>query len=194
MEPLKARLRDVIRQASASRLKIHAEAPHVDVLEPDPGFRPGRILASHMVFILIAGDPLRAVFKVHFDAAKSRRLAHRVFGGDSPEAITEGQVIDYFKEYGNLVAGNVVALMQEARVDLGISLPLCTRGFYEVFADYSEANQAAAGGTDFWRLEAGDHQIGCSSAFEILDSAGLGGLAELDIATVADEGGEMDFL
>lgn len=192
---LKDKLKELVRHASISRLKIHSGGAEVETKELGPAFKPGRILASNMVFILVSGDAFRLTFKIHFDSATARNLAFRIFGGDSPAAISEKQAIDYFKEYGNLVAGSVVTLLGENDVELGISLPLSTRGFYEVFSDYTEKQHPIVTFSDFWELRASGNDIHCSALLEILNPKQLARLAAYEIVEEADgDDGEMDFL
>ena len=195
VQALKDKLRELIRHASVSRLKIHADFPDVEIRELDSGFRPGRVLASNMVFILVSGDAVRLTFKVHFNTGTAKNLAFRIFGGESPAGIPAKRAIDYFKEYGNLVAGNVVTLLGRSDIELGISLPLCTRGLYEVFADYSEKHHPVVAYSDFWELKANGHDVFCSAQFEILDKKPLEKLA--GYAIEEETGGddeEIDFL
>ena len=192
---LKDKLKALLRHASLSRLKNHAGAAEIDIRELGCGFRPGKILASNMVFILVSGDAFRLTFKVHFNTRTARKLAFRIFGGNSPDAISEKQAIDYFKEYGNLVAGSVVTLLAESGVELGISLPLSTRGFYEVFSDYSEKLDPIVAFSDFWELRTNDRSIHCGAQFEILNHRQLAELAAYEIVEEADSAdAEMDFL
>lgn len=192
---VKEKLRELIRHAAMSRLKNHADTSAIEVREMDSGFTPGKILASNMVFILVSGDALRITFKVHFNTRMAKKLAFRIFGGMSAEDISEKQAIDYFKEYGNLVAGSVITHFGNFGVELGISLPLCTRGFYEVFSDYSETQFPVVTYSDFWELAANDFSLFCSALIEILDVAKLGRLTDYEIDEAAiDDGEEMDFL
>lgn len=195
IQALKDKIKELVRYASASRLKIHSGASGVETRELGVGFRAGRILASNMVFILVSGDALRLTFKVHFNTATAKNLAFRIFGGNSPADISEKQAIDYFKEYGNLVAGSVVTLLGESGIELGISLPLSTRGFYEVFSDYSERQPPAISFSDFWELKENGNGMYCSAVVEILDNKQLDSLVDYEIVEEAvDDDGEMDFL
>lgn len=195
IQALKDKLGELLRQASASRLKAHAGAAEVETGEMDCAFTPGRILASTMVFILISGDSLRLTLKVHFNIRTARNLALRIFGGESAAAISERQAIDYFKEYSNLVAGCLVTAMAKLDIDLGISLPLSTRGFYEVFADYSENRHPAVTCSDFWELRADDQSIHCSALIELLDVKRLAGLVDHEwLEEIDDDDQEVDFL
>ena len=166
----------------------------VDVRSLDPGFLPGRILASNMVFILISGEAVRFTFKVHFDTRPARVLACRIFGKASPEEITERQAIDFFKEYANLVAGNMVALLGDSGIALGISLPMATRGFYEIFADYTEKEEPMLAGADFWQIRIGGQTLHCSVQFEVLDHERLAQLAGKPLGCDVADDGEVDFL
>ena len=192
---LKDKLKELVRHASVSRLRIHSGSSAIETRELGPAFRPGRILASNMVFILVSGDALRLTFKVHFASGTARSLAFRIFGGSSPADLSEKQSIDYFKEYGNLVAGSVVTLLGENDVELGISLPLSTRGFYEVFSDYSEKQHPIITFSDFWELKTNGNDIYCSALLEILSPKQLAKLVAYEIVEQADgDDGEMDFL
>jgi CheY-specific phosphatase CheX len=192
---LKEKLGELVRYASQSRLAIHTDAEEVEVRPMDAVFRPGRILASDMVFILISGEAIRLTFKVHFNIRTARLLAWKIFGGDSSVNISEKQARDYFKEYGNLVAGSVVTLFGKFGIELGISLPLCTRGFYEVFSDYSEKQNPVVTYSDFWMLGVNDQEIHCSVQFEILDKSKFSQFVDFEIDEVLeDDGEEMMFL
>ena len=195
LQALKAKLKELVRYASVSRLKSHAGTAAVEARELGCGFRPGRILASNMVFILVSGDALRLTFKVHFNIGTARTLAFGIFGGHSPADISQQLSIDYFKEYANLVAGSIVTLLAKSGVEQGISLPLSTRGFYEVFSDYAEKQHPIATYGDFWELRANGHDVHCSALVEILNQKQLGDLATDEIAEeAADDDAEMDFL
>lgn len=195
LQALKDKLKELLRYASVSRLKSHTGAAEVEAGELGCGFRPGRILASNMVFILVSGDALRLTIKVHFNTGAARNLAFGIFGGNSPADISERLAIDYFKEYANLVAGSVVTLLAENGVELGISLPLSTRGFYEVFSDYTEKQHPIISYSDFWELQANGHDVHCSALVEILNQKLLGHLAAYEISEeTGDSGAEMDFL
>ena len=165
---IKSALRLIVRDASASRLRGHTGAQIIETEELAPPFRPGRILGSNMVYILVSVDAVRLTFKIHFNVGSAKKLAYSIFGGT---AISEKQAIDYIKEYANLVAGNVVSLLAEYDVDLGISLPLCTRGFYEVFSDYTEKAAPIIAYNDFWNLKVNGLDLFCSSQFEVMNMA-----------------------
>lgn len=185
----------IVRDASVSRLRIHTGSECIEITELAPPFRPGKILGSNMVFILVSGDAIRLTFKIHFNLGTAKKLAHRIFGGTSFSAISEKQAVDYVKEYANLVAGNVVSLLSEYGVDLGLSLPLCTRGFYEVFTDYTEKVAPIIAYNDFWNLKVDGLDLFCSSQFEVMNMAlleNVGTYRNRESAEESDE--EIEFL
>jgi CheY-specific phosphatase CheX len=195
LQALKDKLRELVRYSSVTRLQFHTGSSEVETREMDASFKPGRILANNMVFILVSGDAMRLTFKVHFNTRTAKKLSFSIFGGNSAEDISEKQAIDYFKEYGNLVAGSVIALMDKCQIELGISLPLCTRGFYEVFSDYTEKQYPITTYSDFWDLNVCGHSVCCSAQYEILDRKQLAKLIDLEITEdEIDDDGEMEFL
>lgn len=190
---LKAKLIELVRFASASRLKVHTDCEEISTGDMPESFRPGKVLANNMVFILTSGEPCRVTFKAHYNLDVARALALRIFGGASAQAISERRAVDYMKEYCNLVAGKIVTLFEDLQINLGTSLPQQARGFYEVFADYEEKDKPTASFSHFWTLTAGEHTIACSAMMEILDRKQLESLVNYAIADTADDE-EMDFL
>lgn len=190
---IKAKLTELVRFASVSRLKAHADCAEIVTREMPQDFRPGKVLANHMVFILASGEPVRVTFKAHYNMDAARPLALRIFGGATSQSISDRRAVDYMKEYCNLVAGKVVTLFEDSGIDLGISLPQNTSGFYEVFADYQEKDKPSISFSDFWTLQAGPHTITCSAVIEILDSKPLHALVDYAITDTSDDE-EMDFL
>ncbi len=194
LQAIKDMLAELVRHASVSRLKGHADCQDIEVSELAPDFVPSRILANNMAFILISGNPVRVTFKAHFNTRTARNLAYRSFGGESEDDVSQQQAFDFFKEYCNLVGGALVTRFEDFNVDLGIGLPLCTRGFYEVFADYKEKQYPIITYSDFWRLAANGHEIHCSALLEIIDRKPLECLIGFEIPE--DSGNEvgMEFL
>lgn len=192
---IRDKVKELVRYASVSRFKIHTASDEVELHELGAKFAPGRILANNMVFALVSGDVLRVTFKAHFNMDCAKTLAFRVFGGESPAQISLKQAIDYFKEFGNLVAGSIVTLFEKVDIGLGMSLPLCTRGFYEVFSDYTEKESPSITFSDFWELQVNGSTVFCSALIEILDKKALEVLRDFVIEEdEASDDEEMDFL
>ncbi|SDH72161.1 hypothetical protein [Propionivibrio dicarboxylicus] len=190
--PIKEKLSELVRYASITRAKTQANAESVVIGEMESSFQSGRILAPHMAFILISGETIRITFKAHFSIRSAKRLAFRIYGGASAEQIRERQAIDFVKEYTNLVAGNLVTRLSNVGVEVGISLPLATSGFYEVFADYIDKQIPTVACSDFWELDVDGYKLYCSAQYEFLSIERLAKLADVVVEEEDDE--EMDFL
>lgn len=191
---IKVKLTELVRFASMSRLKAHADCAEIITGEMPGNFRAGKVLANNMVFILTSGEPVRVTFKAHYNMDTARALALRIFGGVSAQAVSDRRAVDYMKEYCNLVAGKIVTMFEDLQIDLGISLPQHSRGFYEVFADYQEKDKPTVSFSDFWTLSTGEYTIACSAVMEILDHKQLASLVNCTFADTSDDEEEMDFL
>lgn len=194
LDAIKDKLAQLVRHAAISRLKKHADCAEIEVSEIEAGFIPGRILANHMAFILISGNSVRVTFKTHFNTGAAKSLGMRVFGSDMADDVSEKQAFDFIKEYCNLVAGYVVTLFEGVGIDMGIGLPLCTRGFYEVFSDYEEMVYPSIIYSDFWRMQANGNEVYCSALFEIIDEKPLECLIGYEIPEETNIDGEIEFL
>jgi CheY-specific phosphatase CheX len=197
IQVLRDKLNELVHHVSVSRLKVHSGFSDVDILEMGSGFKPGQIIASNMVFILVSGEAARITLKIHFNTKVAKELAFEVFGGESSICISNHQAVDYFKEYANLMAGSVVAFLADSGLELGISLPLCTRGFYEIFSDYSEKQTPVLVFNNFWGLRVNGSEIYCGAQFEIMKREKFTKfvdyvIAEANVDVDADD--EMDFL
>ena len=194
LEDIKKCLSDLIRHAASTRLRKLVDCPEIEVCELEADFVPGRILANHLAFILISGDLIRVTFKTHFSKDAAKRIAFRGNGGTAARNVSEREVFDFVKEYCNLVAGNVVSLLGGVNIDMGIGLPLCTRGFYEVFTDYESMASSSIIHTDFWRMRVKGSEFVCSALFEIIDHGPLKCLIDHKIVDDANTEGAIEFL
>lgn len=194
LEGIKKCLSGLIRHSADTRLRKLVDCPEIEVCELEADFVPGRILANHLAFILISGDLIRVTFKTHFNTDAAKRIAFRGDGGTIVSNVSEREVFDFVKEYCNLVAGNVVALFEGVNIDMGIGLPLCTRGFYEVFTDYENLASSSIIHSDFWRMRVNDSEFVCSALFEIIDDRPLECLINYEIVDEANIEGAIEFL
>jgi len=194
LEEIKKCLSGLIRHAADTRLRKLVDSPEIEVCELEADFIPGRILANNLAFILISGDLIRIAFKTHFNTDAAKRIAFRVPDGTVASNISEREVFDFVKEYCNLVAGNVVALFEGISIDMGIGLPLCTRGFNEVFTDYEDLASSSIIHSDFWRMRVNDSEFVCSALFEIIDDRPLECLIDYEIVDETNIEGKIEFL
>lgn len=184
----------LIRNAAISRLGKTIDGAVVEVNELDADFIPGRILANHLAFIQISGNFVTVTFKCHFSIEAVKKMAFDYFDAEKKDMASDRDVFDFIKEYCNLVAGKVVALFLECNIEMGIGLPLCTRGFYEVFSKYDEVESLPNMHCDFWRMRVNGSEMICSANFEILNETPLQCLEGYEIAAEANTEGEIEFL
>ena len=75
---------------------------------------------------------------------------------------------------GKAAAACEASLLAECGVELGISLPLSTRGFYEVFSDYAEKHHPIVAFSDFWELRVDGQAIQCSAQSAWANASAMG--------------------
>ena len=151
------------------------------------GFEPTLPVHGHwMSFILLSGEALRIVFKVHYATADASFFASRAYGIEQ-NVCSKPRALDFVKEFCNVTAGALKASLENYGLKLGVSLPSTTRGFDEIFFRRNQNAQS-----DIWIVECDEAKFTCSIDFEILDSAlsfnePTGGAA-------TTESGNLDFL
>ncbi len=191
---IKKILSGLIRHATDTRLRKLVDCQEIEVCELEADFVPGRILANNMAFILISGDLIRVTFKTHFNTDAAKKIVFRGDGGTVARNVSEREVFDFVKEYCNLVAGNMVSLFGVVNIDMGIGLPLCTRGFNEVFTNYDDMASSSIIHSDFWRMRVNGSEFVCSALFEIIDDRSLECLIDYEIVDDANIEGAIEFL
>lgn len=151
-----ARIIDLVREASIDRLKTHGQRPQVDLEIVEPKLS----VQSHwMVLILLAGDGGKLTLKAHYSAKDIRALISRALDRDEA-SVHDGLISDFMKEYLNLTAGAVKARLSEVGIYTGLSIPIVTRGFDEVWRRSGEAMIE-----NYWRLVWATGSLGLSIAF-----------------------------
>lgn len=186
----------LIRHAAEDRVRTHARESDFNLVDLEDTFKAGQVLSNKMSLILISGEAIRITLKLQFSHSKVKNIAFPIYGKDSAAEISDAQSMDYMKELSNVIAGYVVQLFEKAGIQLGISLPLGTRGFYEIFADYRDADSPVIKYNDLWCLEFGDTKIYGTVLTEILD---INTLEKVDLDETSYDGddeddGEFDFL
>jgi hypothetical protein len=182
---LKALLRDVsVIQASQY---FHGAA--VSLTSEPEGLRLGQVLSRYLAMVLLSSNELRVIFKVHFNPEQIR--AWRREAGAQEEDLGDRQILDFMKELANQMGGRVCRILDAHQISAGMSIPLCTRGIHEIYADYQSKTGAINKFGDFWRLDGPFQSIYCSCHVEVLTRQDLSGIKAED--QEAQEG-ELDFL
>lgn len=174
------KLRALIRHAAEQRVRIYSRRDDFSLMEAPKGIREGAVLGNWMAMILMGGESVRITLKLHFAYQDVRALAYPIYGASKPEAVSDQQATDFVKELCNLMAGYIVQIFEENDLSLGISLPLCTRGLYEIFADYKPASQPLIRYSDIWVMQDGDVRIPGTVLVEIMDENALENLLDYD--------------
>lgn len=181
------KLKSLVRALSLSRLQACSGLKDLRV-EPCETTLP--VFGHWMSLIMVAGPCLKIFFKAHYLTDEARALSRNVIGKPTAE-IDGARASDFMKEYCNLTAGALKNALGEQQIDAGISLPLLTRGFDEIFSPLPDEKTSFL---DRWRIVAPDSGVNCSCLIEVYDDSRL---KTLDVAraqnSVKDDG-EVEFL
>ena len=192
---LKDKIKSLVRHAAEDRVRKHTGQSEFTVIDVDDRI-PGQVLGNWMSLILITGSALKITLKLHFSHKDIKSLIYPIYQKSSAAEISDQQAMDFVKELCNLTAGFIEQTFESHDISLGISLPLGTRGFYELFADYSPSHYPIIKDHDLWCLRFNDLSIFGTAMFEINDANALENFPNFDQETQeedADEG-EFDFL
>lgn len=185
----KENLLDLLRKVSVVQANQYFNRDDVELI-PSPENRVlGQVLKRYIVMILLTGSEIRMIFKVHFNPEQMR--AYRQSGGCKPEDLTDKHLLDYMKEISNQIGGRACRIFQSHGISLGMSIPLCTRGIYEIYADYQEKSGVINKFGDFWCLNGPFGFLYCSCYVELLATEQFKNIHYVD--EHSDEG-ELDFL
>jgi CheY-specific phosphatase CheX len=187
---------DFIRHAALERVRLHSRLDNFTLVDKNTEYQAGQILGNWMALILVSGDSLRITLKLHFCYTDIKKIAYLIYGKQSPDELSDQQTLDFVKELCNLTAGYLVQIFEDNDLHIGISLPLCTRGFYEIFSDYKSSSYPIIKYNDIWSLEHEDIHIFGSVIIELLDTAPLEKILAYEIPDEDedDDDEEMDFL
>lgn len=192
---IKAKVTDVIRHAVQTRIGDHAHQDGFELVDLAGIQNAGQVLGNWMSIILVTGDAIRITLKLHFAYRDAKAISQVVYGANNPDDISDAKAVDFIKEFSNLTAGYIVKIFESVDISMGISLPLCTRGLYEIFADYVPVDKPLIRYSDIWQLERQGHFINGSVMVEISNAKAIEALLNYDISDEnAEDDSEFDFL
>ena len=186
------KLRGLVRHAAEERMLVYSRRDDFKLTEMPADQREGNVLGNWMSLILMGGETARMTLKLHFAYKEIKALAYPIYGAETPEHVSDAQATDFVKELCNLIAGYLVQIFEANGISLGISLPLCTRGLYEVFADYTPTTKPLIRYSDLWVLEAGGIRLPGTVLIEIMDLDGIARLLDYEPSRAAAEKDEDD--
>lgn len=152
----------LIRSTSAGALEAMAQKPGVSLQEISTA---KKIFGHWMSLISISGDQLHITFKVQFSIAMARAYAGDGFEENSHE-ISNSHSKDFIREFCNLLAGIIKNKLAENNIVVGISLPLLSRGFDNLFFATTDPSGTSV---DRWKLAYQSLEIFCISETDVVN-------------------------
>lgn len=180
----------LIRECALRRMKSHSSSSGVEIAEIGPNYKR-TVHGNWMGLILISGADLRVTFKVHFDIKNVRVIIGNLLGSE-PQTISSGLALDFIKEFCNLTAGYIKQILEEAidPVITGISLPIVTKGFDDLFYKESSADEIS----EIWKIVIDGIVLYCTPHINIFTTDKLSKVSMPQVETATEDDGDIDFL
>ena len=180
---LKAAIREI------SQLMLNTHSRRTDFILKDLT-TTDQILAHWMALILVSGSNLKITFKAHFATHLAKNLAAPIYG-KSTEELSDEQSLDFMKEFCNLSAGSIKRVLLNIEQKTGVSIPVVTRGFDELFFSTSSLPNVFA---DAWTLTCALGQLHCSAVIELFQPVDLSQVRVDSDSSGSDNQGDVEFL
>ncbi|MBF0312782.1 MAG: hypothetical protein HQK52_05160 [Oligoflexia bacterium] len=178
----------MVKDTSVSRFKTHMKIDEIQVSIP-ANCDANVIRSFHTVIILISGDDIKMTFKSHFDSELAGYLCAKAL---KKESVSWDKAIDFMKEYSNVVAGKIKKFFMDQEVIVGLSLPIVTRGFDEIFFEPPETGNVLI---DNWILSIESNHLYCTCIAEILNKNRIQSIKyPLEKQATDESDGEVSFL
>lgn len=184
-----ANLRELLRKVSLIQASQYFNELPFQLIASLPDQKPGQVLAHFVATVLLTSAELSIAFKVHFNPDQIR--SYRQATGCRAEDLSDKELINYMKELSNQMGGRVCRVFEAHRISLGMSVPLCTRGIYEIYADYQDKTGSVTKFADCWRLDASFGAIYCTCHVEF---NGQDNFSAIKAEDEASDEGELEFL
>ncbi len=187
--PIPEGFRNIVRQTSLVRIKQHCLYEPIEIYELEN--KNNLVFGYWMGLIMVGNSSVRILFKAHYNNDELRVIAAEALNSSKARP-DDSSVADFMREYCNLMGGAIKATLESAGLNTGVSLPLVTRGFDEVFSNQSVSVNFYE---DVWQLVCGDGRITCAVQMDVMNNEPLeliGMIQEQQQANDAD--GEIEFL
>lgn len=182
MDGLKQILRELTRRKNQLYLGLDLQIEDLTLNFP--------IYDHLMSMILISSPECRITFKIHFSPRSIQNWVASVYKADT-KSLSREQMIDFTKELCNLSAGAIKYEFELRKLNFGISLPLTSRGFDEIFYPLPDGKTTFG---DAWKLYSPHGQVTCSIYCELVDSTFLSRLDLSSLLTDDTLSGEVEEL
>ena len=184
-----ASLRAMLREVSQIQACQYFGDDDIRLIASPEGRQIGQVLKRYIAMVLLTSPELRIVFKVHFTPEQVRTYRQGKRG--NVDELDDKQLIDYIKELANQMGGRVCRVLDAHQIGMGMSVPLCTRGIYEIYADYQTKTGAIDKFGDLWQLDGPFQTLYCSCYIEMLSKHDF---SQVRCSDEASQEGELDFL
>jgi len=176
----------LLRSSSLQRMQQHSSNNSLQIKELD---NPNDLVFGHwMAMILISGEAVKITFQTHYQTSCAQKLLGNLMQ-KKPSEIGLAQAADYIREYCNLTAGHIKNTLEQANLPVGITLPLVSRGFDNIFFSVDQSGKKIK---DRWAIQGDDVKIICTIQIEVRNEQKMTDV-NFETAAAADEG-EIEFL
>jgi hypothetical protein len=187
--PSVSSMRELLRNVSLVQAQQYFDGEAITLDARPQNLQLGQVLTRYIAMVLLTSAELRIVFKVHVNPEQIR--TYQRSKGGAEENLTDRHLVDFMKELSNQMGGRVCRVFDAHQIAMGMSIPLCTRGIYEIYADYRPKTGAVTKFGDFWRLEGPFSSIYCSCYVELISKDDFSHVRHTDEQS---QEGELDFL
>ena len=182
-------MRELLRNVSLVQAQQYFDGEAITLDAQPADLQLGQVLTRYIAMVLLTSPELRIVFKVHFNPEQIRAYQRRK--GHAEADLSDKHLVDFMKELSNQMGGRVCRVFDAHQIAMGMSVPLCTRGIYEIYADYKPKTGAVTKFGDFWRLHGPFSSIYCSCYVELISKDDFSAIKHTDEQS---QEGELDFL
>ena len=176
-------VKELIRNATLKKTRQFFSRNDIDI-EPTPRSEVP-VFGHWMSIIMIGGGSLRITLKTQYGHRAIREI------GSEKQINENTDISSVMKELSNVVGGFIKQVLESKGFKLGMSLPLTTHGFDEVFYSiYSNSNIYK----DSWDFKCSDYSISYSVIIEVYDRETHELLKGVPTSLDSDESGDVQFL
>lgn len=175
-------IKAILREGALQRMSAHTFGAPVEVSNVESNYHR-KVHGNWMSLILISGTSLRITLRVHFNLKDIRSILKQTL---DIEDAADRQSLDFVKEFCNLTAGFIKQVLEDNNLEGGISLPIVTRGFDELF--YTPIDQQEI--SDLWTISIGGVTLYCTPSYNIYDKQAI---AALELSEPEDDDDDIDF-
>lgn len=167
----------LIRVISLAQAKIFTKQLDMHLVTDLEDVKLGDVLSQRLVLVNLSADNARLLIKLHHDEKIDELVSMRV--ARHAKSPTMEAKIEYVKEMANLICSHLAAVLERSGVFLSMSLPLATRGYYEIYSQYEQSSDPSIKFSDLFAIKNDKHLFYFTvqvelSEHKLLSETGLG--------------------